>query len=1031
MATYIQGLFDNPLPITPFTPDYGFLQNVLKYKEGQYEQGFAQVKNLYNSLLSSKASNAENIEVQKAYIADAERKLQSLASVDLSVPQNVGLAKSVFKTFLNDSELMHDISVTKISESQLAKGQAFLQSDDPKQRAMHSSLADEYVSTVPINELKWAKRGDGSITNVRPRYYIPAVNLSEKFKDFLDVSKYKSFTETANGAGFIFRTYGGEQVEKGIYNLINGLLTGEERKFYDMWGEVVYNRGINQYVSRGMTVDQAKQEFAEDYYERDLKFKQKSLENVTNDLKLVNDKIDIYNKKTNLSQADAQEWWSLKLTRAEYEGTIKILNKEIGDLLNPAKKQEITDKYYNGKWGILSEEILETSMRSIAQGMGLLTRGNEIKANDAYFKTLELDLKRFEAQTARMNAETARVKALMGDGEDSDGGGGGTRGGRKLTEAEKTLAITNAPVGTGYETVPQPKEKLETFYQNFAKTYDIKFKSGTEIIDGVLSKKFNELGSTANIATIIDELLKKKSENKLSSNVVELDPNSKSNNAVLKGAFDRFIQVYGKDAAGEPKSSAWSKFLETRTDKNAAPTWANVYDFLLQTAQTQYENEKSAYDPAERFKLDEPFDRMKRADELLELFRQDEKEVNSFILDKLGTVIDGKKYDLGALVVTDENGFKRLTTKDELRAKKQEEDVIIGYQIFNTITDKPVTSMVYSTPPYVNPKFENLTVVPVYKNEQKRIILNKTFNDYDKINTAIEKLVGETLGANQFTLDDKTLSTFGTYSLGFRNDVTGEIGEQAITRLFSEDMILVAKPEAGKQTAIDVTAIAGDDPSTDDIEKLRSLLGEIKSNALTPQTGWNGTITYKQFTGDRGDNRKEYIIRFDGDKMEQLVAKYSKSGSDLHDGRKASMAAKIRDNGLQIRTDVEIPGGIEKYGIVERYYQSKGYYESDPKLNDMFHYRIDMKSDKSGYSLHPDSYYYTLDPISGARIKNNLFGIEFPAGSSFTYGRNLINEYIQNRIIRSQKALEQNKNNPTAKKITIADLEKQFEQQFK
>lgn len=1018
MATYIQGLFDNPLPITPFTPDYAFLQNVLKYKEGQYEQGFAQVKNLYNSLLTSKASNTEDIEVQKAYIADAERKLQNLASVDLSVPQNVGLAKSVFKTFLNDDELMHDISVTRISESQLAKGQAFLQSDDPKQRAMHSSLADEYVSTVPINELKWAKRGDGSITKVRPRYYIPAVNLSEKFKDFLDVSKYKSFTETANGAGYIFRTYGGEQVEKGIYNLMNGLLTGEERKFFDMWGEVTYNRGINDYVSRGMTVDQAKQELAGDFYERDLKFKENSLQGAKNDLSIVNDKIDIYRKKTSLSEAEAQEYMSLKLTKAEYEGTIKILDKEIGDLLDPAKKQEITDKYYNGKWGILSQEILETSMRSVAQGMGLLTRGNEIKANDAYFKTLELDLKRFEAQTARINAETARVKALTGDGEGGDGSGtGSSGGGRKLTDAEKKLAITNAPIGTGYETVPQPKEKLETFYQNFAKTYDIKFKSGTEIIDGVLSKKFNELGSTANMATILDELLKKKSDNTLSSGVVELDPNGKSNNAILKGAFDRFIQVYGKDAAGQPKSSPWSKFLETRADKNAAPTWANVYDFLLQTAQTQYENEKSAYDPAERFKLDEPFDRMKRADELLELFKTDEKEVNSFILDKLGTVIDTNKYDISLLVKTDPNGFKRLVSKDELlnqRAEYTKNNTIVGY-----------TSVKTARPSWGPPMGES--TIPVYKFEKEINKLNQVISGYDKINESIEKLVGETLEANQFTLDDKTLSTFGTYSLGFRNDVTGEIGEQALSRLFADDMILVAKPEAGKQLTVDVVSIVGDDPSTAEIEKLRSVLGEIKSNALTPQTGWNGTITYKQFTGDRGDNRKEYIIRFDGSQLDQMYKKYITSG-DGYDADKAKMVAKIRDNGVQIRTDVEIPGGIEKYGIVERYYQSKGYYESDPKLNDMFHYRIDMKSDKSGYALHPDSYYYSLDPISGARIKNNLFGIEFPAGSSFTYGRNLINEYIQNRIIRSQKALEQNKNNPGNKKITAADLDKQFAQ---
>jgi len=1016
MATYIQGLFDNPLPITPFTPDYAFLQNVLKYKEGQYEQGFAQVKNLYNSLLNSKASNPEDIEVQKAYIADAERKLQSLASVDLSVPQNVGLAKSVFKTFLNDDELMHDISVTRIAESQLAKGQAFLQSDDPKQRAMHSSLSDEYVSTVPINELKWAKRGDGSITKVRPRYYIPAVNLSEKFKDFLDVSKYKSFTETTNGAGYIFRTYGGEQVEKGIYNLMNGLLTGEERKFFDMWGEVTYNRGINDYVSRGMTVDQAKQELAEYFYNKDLNFKEDSLQSITDDLKIVNGKLDIYSKRSDLSEADAREILSLELTKKEYEITSGILKKQIGDLVDPAKKKEITDKYYNGKWGILSEQILETSMRSVAQGMGLLTRGNEIKADDAYFKTMEFDIKKFEAMTNRM-------KALAADNEDGTGGGSGkSGGGRKLTEAEQKLAVTNAPIGTGYETVPQPKEKLMTFWENFAKLYNIEFKTGTEIIDAVLSKKYNELGSTANMATIIDELLKKKADNTLSSSVVELDPNGKSTSVILKNAFDRFINLYGVDVEGKPNTSPWSKFLETRADKNAPPTWANVYDFLFKQAKEQYDATKSAMTLTDRIKINEIFDRKNRAGELLELFRTDQKEITRFVLDELGTVIDGNKYDISLLVKTDPNGFKRLVSKDELLAQRAEymkNNTIVGYTTINTARPSWGPPVVSST-------------LPVYKFEKEISKLNDVISGHDKINETVEKLVGDTLGANQFTLDDKTLSTFGTYALGFRNDVTGEIGEQALSRLFADDMILVAKPEAGKQSTVDVVAIAGDDPSTDDIERLRSLLGEIKSSALTPQSGWNGTITYKQFTGDRGDNRKEYIIRFDGDKLNELVDKYSKSGTTISDGRKASMAAKIRDNGIQIRTDVEIPGGIEKYGIVERYYQSKGYYESDPATKDIFYYRIDMKPDKSGYVLHPDSYYKVKDPVTGELIqKNDLIDIEFPAGSSFTYGRNLINDYITYRIERSEKAYKQNQSNPSTKKITFADLQKQFEQMVK
>lgn len=1027
MATYIQGLFDNPLPITPFTPDYAFLQNVLKYKEGQYEQGFAQVKNLYNSLLNSKASNPEDIEVQKAYIADAERKLQSLASVDLSVPQNVGLAKSVFKTFLNDDELMHDISVTRIAESQLAKGQAFLQSDDPKQRAMHSSLSDEYVSTVPINELKWAKRGDGSITSVRPRYYIPAVNLSEKFKDFLDVSKYKSFTETTNGAGYIFRTYGGEQVEKGIYNLMNGLLTGEERKFFDMWGEVTYNRGINDYVSRGMTVDQAKQELAAYFYNEDLKFKTDSLQRITDDWKIVNGKLDIYSKRSDLSEADAREILSLQLTGKEYEITSEILKREIGNLVDPTKKQQIIDKYYNGKWGILSEQILETSMRSVAQGMGLLTRGNEIKADDAYFKTMELDTKRFEAMTNRM-------KALAADNEDGTGGGSGkSGGGKKLTEAEQKLAVTNAPIGTGYEKEPQPKEKLMTFWENFAKLYNIEFKTGTEIIDAVLSKKYNELGSTANMATIIDELLKKKADNTLSSTVVELDPNGKSTSVILKNAFDRFINLYGVDVEGKPNTSPWSKFLETRADKNAPPTWANVYDFLFKQAKEQYDATKSAMTLTDRIKINEIFDRKNRAGELLELFRTDQKEITSFVLDDLGTLIDGNKYDINLLVKTDPNGFKRLATKEEIREKYNEANEVIGYRIWDTNNNRPLTDRVYTTIPYLNPKYDYLTVMPVFKNENaaERKKISATYNASDKINESIEKLVGDTLGANQFTLDDKTLSTFGTYALGFRNDVTGEIGEQALSRLFADDMILVAKPEAGKQLTVDVAAIAGDDPSTGEIEILRSLLGEIKSNALTPQTGWNGTITYKQFTGDRGDNRKEYIIRFDGNQLDQMRKKYLTSGEG-YDKDKAKMLAKIIDNGIQIRTDVEIPGGIEKYGIIERYYQSKGYYESDPATKDIFYYRIDMKPDKSGYVLHPDSYYKVKDPVTGELIqKNDLIDIEFPAGSSFTYGRNLINDYITYRIERSEKAYKQNQSNPSTKKITFADLQKQFEQMVK
>jgi len=435
MATYIQGLYDSPLAITPFTPDYSLIQNVLKTKEMEYERGFAQVKNVYNSLLTAKATNAENQEMQKAYIAQAEEQLKNLSTVDLSLDQNVSIANSVFKPFQQDNELIYDISVTKISDQQTAVGQSFLSSNDDKQRKMHSAISDEYVR-IPLDELKRAKRGDGSISAVRPRYYVPAVNLYDKFKDFVNARDYDAVIETSNGSGLILRTKGGKRVEVGLYNLMNGLLTGDERKYFDAWGEVLYNRGVNDYMSRGFTFDQARKELSTDFYERDLGYFTSQRDNAIKDQKLILAKIEEYKKRNTiqggLSEQEAADAASLAMTAAEYKNSISELNSKIRQLTDPKTMQAEIQKYYDGKSGILSTQLLDNSLRSISSAMGTLTESRELKADEYYWKKMEHAIKIQELEINKMKAQADLLKA---QGEVSGVTGvTGTKTG-KLTEA--------------------------------------------------------------------------------------------------------------------------------------------------------------------------------------------------------------------------------------------------------------------------------------------------------------------------------------------------------------------------------------------------------------------------------------------------------------------------------------------------------------------------------------------------------------------------------------------------------------------
>ena len=68
MASYIEGVQDYIPNLEVFTPDYQFLNNVLKTRQDRYDAGFEQVNQLYGQIVHAPLTNPHNIEKRQQYV---------------------------------------------------------------------------------------------------------------------------------------------------------------------------------------------------------------------------------------------------------------------------------------------------------------------------------------------------------------------------------------------------------------------------------------------------------------------------------------------------------------------------------------------------------------------------------------------------------------------------------------------------------------------------------------------------------------------------------------------------------------------------------------------------------------------------------------------------------------------------------------------------------------------------------------------------------------------------------------------------
>jgi hypothetical protein len=1047
MANYLQADFYPEEK--PFVPDFSLIGATLQARQNQYDQGFAQLKSLHNSVLSSKVTNGENIEQQALYLKNIENKLKNLPSIDLSVDKNVNAAKGIFDPFFDDKELMRDISVTKISDGELNKGQSLLMSDDPKKRAMHSAISDEYVG-IPLDELRRAKRGDGSIMGVKPRYYVPAVNLGEKFKDFLTKNNLLPVSETKDGKGTIVKTTGGKLAEIPLTSLFDGLVTGDDRKYFDAWGDVIYNRQVNGFIQNGLSEKDAKFAIAKDlatqtkdYYSSELKANESALERaktIWEDYKSTN--------AVNGQVPVSSESMALKTNVMFYQQQVDDHKVKVSQF----DFNKVADEYKNQGSSYWSKTLYNDALTKVVRGYIGATSSTEVKSDDSYWKLIDhLDKEADRASReaiAKQNLE-AKSGAL--------GGGTGvsfqvnpetgnlelvsvpTTGGKssgspaKKSKEDIDLEQANEKMYLGDQNVPKPTTKsyIDVLYDTRKNLEGSMNKSSMNFVDKVLAKEYPEIGA---LVTNLQQQYQygypksldastaepNKWENKGLNGIVSkeylkfaemvVDPKKDiTANTPREAAFKTFVAKYGKE---------FESYLKERTNKQ--PTYLNIQGFLFDKAKATYLSGKSAIDNGERTDMDIELDVIDRGITSLQGINKDVRTISN-------TILNPEKKIVNPLMVTkNDSGDWRFKTKAELEADLKDATT----EISRTPARGNITSDNYQ-PASVELKNLGLAkqLLPLIQSYDKNI---------DDFNKQVPVPSSLTFSADQFKLKQ-----FGVYSLKDVGDVKGEDAEKAIYSLLTianTDYLADTDKRAPIEKAVDETPFG-------DLSRpaVKNVIGQLLNSFST--SAKDHSVTYYQYSGIPGDDRKAYVIRFNDEYLnskinaltaEGLKKNYEKTISGA-DAKSQLQALKvIQENGLKVFADDSkgISGSLTgEYNVFEKTLQEKMVYTSPTFAEDRYKYQIRKASDGT-YELTGSYFIKDIDqsgntitsevPLAneGTRI------IKFPYKASFTSVIQNTNAWVTEQLKQATSMyankLKLLKKEQPSKFMTEEEMEKQI-----
>lgn len=261
MANFVQGDASPIAEIKPWSPDWSFLSQVYGVTQARFDKGFNQVKSLYNSVLNSPLTNSENQQFRSDMFEKIQASLRNVSALDLSDPTNVMRAQSLLDPISDDKELAYDMYVTKHHGNQKSMMESYKNSTDAKVRAQYSDYSKLDVMFAE-DDMRNAKRGDGSITSIQPRDFTPFEDINEYLSGAAKDAKLQVKFANPDGKGYIMTYTNGKYAEVPFSNWAQMTMGNRFDRQFGVIGRVTAENQVRDLISQGMPRTQATQQVA-------------------------------------------------------------------------------------------------------------------------------------------------------------------------------------------------------------------------------------------------------------------------------------------------------------------------------------------------------------------------------------------------------------------------------------------------------------------------------------------------------------------------------------------------------------------------------------------------------------------------------------------------------------------------------------------------------------------------------------------------------------------------------------------------
>lgn len=254
MSTYLSGVTDTGLEPLQYTPNFPYLQQALEKAQAKYDVNFNKIASSYDKISNAVLTNPENITFKDEFVNKADKQLKDVSAMDLSNPDNVNKAQTILAPIWEDKDLLYDHMLTKQIQSQEQEYEKLKTSDKKEQRDMAWDTGLQYVN-LSKRDLRFAKRGDGSIQDIKVNEYIPYVNASEIINKELNDRGYKDgIVKTDNNGGYIIEVTNGEGTRKIYESVVDNILSvhPEILKTFKAQGAVKFQDVVDSYRQMGL-----------------------------------------------------------------------------------------------------------------------------------------------------------------------------------------------------------------------------------------------------------------------------------------------------------------------------------------------------------------------------------------------------------------------------------------------------------------------------------------------------------------------------------------------------------------------------------------------------------------------------------------------------------------------------------------------------------------------------------------------------------------------------------------------------------